>query len=430
MNITLVDVRTMKAGENKDLAGGLGTLNKLGDSMFLRVLSRLKGDMINLPLMCLGYLTSVMRSGGNDVRLSRGETVEGTDVYLVYTSLIRHEDEMEFARRIRGGTAKVGFFGALCTVAPEMFLEHGDFVITGEAEGLSPEIFRNLAGRIDAGLVGDLDGLPFPDWSGFNYHDFRYSTYIKERPVFPVLSSRGCPNACGYYCPYPAVQGRKFRARSPENVLQEVKRLVMDYGAKGIMFRDPIFTLDMDRAALITERFIKSGLDISWACETSLVNLDEGLIKIMKRSGLKGINLGIESSDPDVLKSLGRKSLPQKRIQEIVKLCRSLGIKIGAFYILGNMADTRESIEDTIRFSRSLNTDYAQFTIATTYPGTGFDKDMDGLKCFRDWQDLDACTPVFKHPSLSREQLISLKAKAMRSYYLRPRWLLSRLGAL
>ncbi len=432
MLITLVDVKSNSGSMNKDLAGGFGTASTFGNTPFLRFLTRVKKGKVNIPIMAFGYLSAILKERGYDVRLSRGELVEGTDVYIVSTSTVAHGAEMEFAQRAKGSGALVGFVGSMCSALPDMFLPMGDFVIRGEAEnvlyGTGPE---GLSGVVDSGFVEDLDNLPFPDWSIFEYDRFSYSIYLKDKPVFPILSSRGCPYPCGYYCPYPSMQGKRFRPRAPENVIEEIRYLVENYGARGLLFRDPVFTFDMDRAVLIAEGIIKNGFDVRWVCETSPAHLlRHEQLELMRRAGLRGINIGIESADPDVLKASKRAASPHEYIFELVGLCKELGIRVGAFYTIGNMADTKESIEKTIRFAKALNTPYAQFTIATPYPGTDFNNDVKDLISSGRWDEFDGYTPVFKHPALTCRELLGLKEKAMRSYYLRLKWLLEYLGII
>lgn len=226
------------------------------------------------------------------------------------------------------------------------------------------------------------------------------------------------------------MQGRKFRVRTPENVVEEIKALIKNYGARGILFRDPIFTFDMERTTLIAEGIIKNSFDIQWVIETHPSHLNRELLKLMHRAGLKGVNIGIESSESNVLKACRRKDYPREGLFDLLSYCKDLRIKMGAFYIIGQISDTRESIKNTIKFAKRLNTDYAQFTICTPYPGTLFYDEIKSLIHSKKWDEFDGYTPVFNHPLLSSKELLDFKTKAMRSYYLRPKWLLSYIGVI
>lgn len=211
MRMTLVDVKKRKGVINKDLAGGFGTTSAFGETPFLRFLSWIKKGSVNIPIMTLGYLSAILKAKGFDVRLSTGEMVEGTDVYLIYTSVIEHDSELEFSKMAKKSGALVGFVGASCSALPDIFLPHGDFVIRGEPEGAMQKGEPwNMKGVIDSDSIGDLDELPFPDWRIFDYNRFSYSIYLKNKPIFPILSSRGCPYLCGYYYPYPFYAGQEI----------------------------------------------------------------------------------------------------------------------------------------------------------------------------------------------------------------------------
>lgn len=429
MNICLADVRTRSGAVNKDLAGGFGTASAFGTSLLMRGAARLKRGMVDLPIMSLGYLSAILASRGAEVTASRGALPPGADVCLVHASLVEHEAELAFADEARRAGARVGFVGPLATERPETFLAHGDFVVAGEPEQAAGTVdLATARGVVRSDRVADLDSLPFPDWSPFDHARFSYGIYLRRGPVFPVLSSRGCPLGCGYYCPYPSTQGKALRTRSPEAVVAEVGWLRRRFGAAGVVFRDPLFTLDRDRAARIAELLVDAGHGLPWACETHPAFLDRELLALMHRAGLRGISFGVESASPEVLRGGRRAGCSPEALAGLVASCRALGIRTGAFYVIGQLEDTRERIEATMALSRALDTDYAQFTIATPYPGTPFFGDLEPRLLGRSWRHFDAYTPVFRHPTLTADELLRLKERAMAGYYLRPAWLLRFLG--
>jgi len=220
---------------------------------------------------------------------------------------------------------KIGFVGTFASLKPELFLPHADFVISGEAENffLKNKNFDPgvLKGAISAGTVENLDELPFPDWELFDYRKYFYFPTLKNRPFLPVLSSRGCVFSCGHYCPYPLVAGRIWRVRSVENVADEIAYLSEKFGARAILFRDPIFTFDKERAANLAREIIARKIKIEWACETRLDFLDEKLIDLFYEAGLRGLNVGIESSSEDVLGAARRKPIEKNYQEKIIGYC-------------------------------------------------------------------------------------------------------------
>jgi len=332
-----------------------------------------------------------------------------------------------FRSRARGRT-RVGFVGPFASVKPELFAAHADFVISGEPERAVEKIA--VDGQIPSGLVtsppvDDLDTLPFPAWRYFNSDRFRYLPYFPGGGgFFPILSSRGCALSCAYYCPYTAVTGRKWRKRSPGNVVAELEQLVRSYGARRVLFRDPLFTLDRHRSAQIADGIRAAGLRLEWVCETHLDYLDEELLDRLQASGLRSIKVGIESAEAGVLEGVKRHHPGRERIRRLLDHCDRIGIGVVAFYILGLPSDTEESIAATLDYAKELNTIGAQFTVATPYPGTGFFEAAraDGRLLTEDWERYDIYTPVMRHDRLSPETIQRLKSRAYQQYYLRPEW--------
>ena len=241
-----------------------------------------------------------------------------------------------------------------------------------------------------------------------------------------MLSSRGCPYGCCFYCPYPVNSGKKVRLRSIENVIGEMEYLKNKYGIRAVDFRDPIFTLNKERTLKFSHELIKKNLNIIWSCETRIDCLDEDLLKTMYQAGLRHLNSGVESASKEVLKKSSRLPIEINHQNKIISFCHGRGISIAAFYIIGMEGDTEETVEETINYAKKLNTLVAQFTISTPYPGTAFfekTKSQGQINTF-DWEQYDAYSPVLKHEFLSGQKLLALKEEAFVSYYFRPAYLL------
>jgi len=185
----------------------------------------------------------------------------------------------------------------------------------------------------------------------------------------PVLTSRGCPFSCNY-CPYPLVQGSKWRKRSPENVIRELEYIVKDLGISNILFRDPEFTLNRERVIKICEEIIDRRLKFFWRCETRIDTLDENLITMMAKAGCCGMNLGIESVSEESLHRMERKVITQKQCLEIINFCKRHNISTYCFFIIGLPGENKKGILKTIKFAKSIDPLQVQFTYATPYPGT------------------------------------------------------------
>jgi len=432
MQVALIEVLPKKGlrATNKDLSGGFGTSCDYGKSLRAKLLMFMKRSNVKLPLLSMAYVAAVCRRERSRVLYSCNGNAEG-DLFIIPSSIVDYRSELETARQLKKKTrAPVGFMGPFASVMPEIFLEEADFVIRGEPEKAVEGILRGEKspfGIIDSDPVEDLDALPFPEWSVFPTNKFSYSPLVSKRPFFPVLSSRGCGMKCSFYCPYPLFEGKVWRRRSVENIMEELLLLKRNFGLRGMLFRDPLFTCNKDRVASLAEEMIRNKLDLEWACETHIEFLDRDLIMLLKRSGLRSINTGIESNNEEGMLAVGRKPLRKSHQAEIVDLCRKQAIQIGAFYILGFPEDTEASILSMIEYAKQVNTDFAQFTVCTPYPGTGLYSMLKDDIDEPDWEKFDIYTPVFRHRNLSKKRLLELKEKAFVEYYFRSSWFFSRL---
>ena len=425
MRIALVDIPSDKTNFiYKDWAGGCGTCFSVGNSLRARLLQMAKRIGIKLPLPALGYLAAIFKHSGHKVTFHFKQLPDSADVALIHSSTVDVKNELALADALRKkGVGKIGFIGHFSGVMPDVYLPHADFVVRGEPETFAYNIDQHdqLFGVIDSEPVDDIDSLPFPDWSIFPVSTYTYYPNIKERPVLPVLSSRGCPNRCGY-CAYRVAF--KWRARSIENTVEEIEHNLRDFGARGVLFSDPLFTYERERCHRIAEEIIKRKLSVRWACETHLGHLDEELLDLLYRAGLRSVNVGIEAANPKNLAGTGRRPIaPDKQLQ-LIRYCDKLGIRVTAFYILGFPKSTVEDIRETARYARKLNTHVASFNVLTPYPGTPFYEEVKDQIFETDWSKFTSYTPVMHHKHVSPEALEKLKEEAFVRFYFRPTYIL------
>jgi len=425
MKIALINIQIK--GDNKDYNAGFGTTFQVGNSLAARILKKIRLSGEEFPLISYGYLAAIFKKNGHIVKIFTNEIPDGFDLAIMHCSLIRNKLEVDFLRRIREKTnIKIGLIGPFPSVKPELFLNYADFIISGEPEDASSKIKDqySLSGIIESRPVMDLDALPFPDWSVFPVKKFGYRPTITRRPFIFLQSSRSCSYVCNY-CPY-KVFG-PYRERSPGNVIEEIEHIVKKYGIRGFMFRDPCFSLNKKRAIDIAEGIIKKGINVEWGCETRLDNLDPELLELMFKSGLRAIKVGIESASSDILRKQNRKPVGLSHQEKIIQFCRKRGIRVIAFYIIGLEGDTRQSIMDTVKYAKRLNTDFANFTICTPIPGTEYYEQVKNRIYEKDWEKFDNFHSVFKHANISGDDLRSLQEKAIVSYYARPKYILEYL---
>jgi radical SAM superfamily enzyme YgiQ (UPF0313 family) len=152
----------------------------------------------------------------------------------------------------------------------------------------------------------------------------------------------------------------------------------------------------------------------------------------MKRAGCHTIALGMESVDPAVLKNI-RKNITPGQLKEAVSLIRKNGMNTIVFCVVGFPGETKESIEKTISFLKTLDTTFITLGIAVPTPGTDFYRyvESNGYLLTKDWSLYDPMKkPVFSYPSLSSDEIAYYSARGLRQFYLRPKYILSRLKSI
>jgi radical SAM superfamily enzyme YgiQ (UPF0313 family) len=421
MKIVVLSASRYKNCTLKDVAGGFGTVFTVGNSWFARVLEIAKRRIASIPSVTAAYLDSILSAQGAQVAIKHN-ALQPADLYLIASSITDCNYEKELGRRAkREFGAKVGYFGTFAATVPDFYLDAADFVVKGEIENLAPQLAQGEipSGLIEAGFVSDLNQLPFPSWDQFALRRYKYSIVTARGITLPMLSSRGCPYTCGY-CPY--LVNSRYRVRRPESVADEIEYLAKRYEVRGISFRDPMFTFYGDRTMKIADQILSRGLNIRFGIETRTDKLDEEQLRHLYRAGLRSLEIGIESSNEEMLLQNLRKAPGKEQQEKIIQLCHRLGIRVIANYILGLSNDTVEGVRNTIAYAKKLNTFAIQFTVTTPYPGTLLYESLKGHIFEEDWERFNGWTNVYTHPTMSSEQLHRLREEAYVSYHLRLRY--------
>lgn len=285
-------------------------------------------------------------------------------------------------------------------------------------------------------LIKNLDTLPFP--ARDLIENGLYSPPATKRVSLGkntlISTSRGCPHNCGF-CAAHTVWTRRVRTRSPESVIAEIEECIDKYGIRSINFTDEFFTANKKRVMKICELICKKGLDVSWVCSARPQRLDLDILKAMKKAGCHEISFGVESGNERILRQID-KGTNLDDILNTIRLTQKAGIVTHASYILGYTGETEDTIRDTIRFAKKLNTYVAAFFIASPLPGTRLYKEalekgyLRSNATWLDYSPLSNTESVLKLPSLSNTKIRKLHRKALRSYYLRPKYIISRILAI
>ena len=244
-----------------------------------------------------------------------------------------------------------------------------------------------------------------------------------SKPTGFIEATRGCPYSCGYYCTYGENQGKAIRSHSPKRLLNIMKELKKKYGFKSFQFRDPVWGLKKDFIEKFSLAIIKSGLNLEWGIETRIDLLDKPKLRLLKKAGLKSINIGIETPNINIAAANKRKLSPEDHQREIIEFASKIDIRINAFYIMGLEDDTEKSCNETINYSLSLDTYMARFSVCTPYPGTGFYDDLKKNNRLTKYNlaSYNQQELVFEQKNLKDNLVKRLIQKAYMRYYLRPK---------
>ncbi|MBI2579905.1 MAG: radical SAM protein [Candidatus Aenigmarchaeota archaeon] len=229
-------------------------------------------------------------------------------------------------------------------------------------------IWRNgdeIVENPDAPFIKNLDELPLPDYEGFELE--RYLGY-KERHL-PLVTSRGCPYQC-IFCSIKLSMGLKFRARSPENIVDEIEQWYKK-GWRSFEVDDDNFTMDIERAHRICDMMIERGLKITWKCDNGIRadRVDLPLLEKMKKAGCIYISFGVEAGNDKIMRVI-KKGEKLETIINSINLAKKAGIAVGATFIIGHPEETYNDFLDSLRIAESLPVDHISFYNLVPYPGT------------------------------------------------------------
>ena len=212
-------------------------------------------------------------------------------------------------------------------------------------------------------FLEDLDELPYPAYhlvdmeQYLNPRKIEYRSF-KDRAV-SMITSRGCPFNCNF-CSVHLHMGKKFRAHSVDYVINHVEYVVNQFGVKTIFFEDDNLTFDMKRFEAICDKIIEKGIRFKWETPNGIRAdyLTLSLLRKMKKSGCQSVFFGIESGDQCVLDNIIGKSLNLKKVVNVAKMCKDLGISTAAFYIIGFPGEKKENMLRTVELALRLKRDF------------------------------------------------------------------------
>lgn len=302
------------------------------------------------------------------------------------------------------------------------------YAIRGDGEACMAEFVRRIEGNkpLDGleGLIIRADGKIIQDPPPFYVEDLdslpfsRPHKYIDLRPYrrydspLQIQTKRGCGLKCAY-CVYNAIEGHKYRLRSPESVADEIEELVKETGIDRIEFTDSVFNIPLEHAKDVLRALIKKGLKLR--LRTLGLNpgaVDEELADLMKEAGFTDVDLGAESGSDVTLRSLG-KNYTKADVLQAGKILHERNIPITWYLLVGAPDETEETLKETFdTISRAASSwDLINIGVGIrVYNGSPIAERMKK-------ENLNCTTDNFLHPVAYEPENISLeKIKTLTKY--------------
>jgi len=380
LNFLLVMPRVVAiVGEGYNFPLGItyvsSSMKKAGLNVFTLNLNHIDGDIDEI-------ITKEIEKNKIDVAMIGGVSVQ-------YSSIKRIVDSIHY----NSPQVKIVIGGGIITAEPQtamIALEYADFGVIGEGEITSVELcnalcngtveYSNIEGIIytdngnwtqtkPRGEIMDLNSLPFPDYDGFGLDHYlelppmSISNVTVNRSFF-VIGSRSCPYQCTF-CFHST--GKKYRQRSIDNLIKEVEYLSNEHNVKHIMFSDELFARKIERVKIIEDTAKK--FNITWSAFFRVDDVNDELIEILKKGKCTSMSLGLESACNKILKSM-RKKITIEQIDSALQLIYSAGIHIAGAFIFGDIEETIETAEETLKYWENHKEYGIALAFIITCPGT------------------------------------------------------------
>ena len=326
-------------------------LDNLNIYQTIEEIKKYKPDLIGLSIKFLSsnliggiILPKYLRQNGINVPIVAG----GHTATLIYKDILREAPEIDC---IVLGEGENTLLDILEKNKTELSWE--------EIPGIAFNVNGNIKKNSPRPLIEDLDSLPFPARD-----KFKNSISYKCKSA-TMVTSRGCPFDCAF-CSVDSVWGKQYTFFSVDRVIDEIKHLMENYGAKGVYFREDNFTLNRKRVEEFCSKIKKVG--IKWACETRVDTLnDEELVKTLSKSGCQAVYLGVESGSQRVLDKL-KKHITVEQIERCVNLCKKHNIRTYCSLITGVPGETYEDYLETKNLMKKLKPYSYNFSVFVGIP--------------------------------------------------------------
>ena len=392
------------------------------------------------PPLGLAYLASALSEAGVTVKIL------DLVVYPYSQTMLQTLIE-DFKPRVAGITAvtmtfdnAIGVIADIKRIDPDIFTVMGgphvsfsaretlnawpqlDVIVLGEGERTAVELVQGMhSGRAWAGVNGiayrkgteicftakrgpieNLDDLPVPDRRLLPLGRYR----ALGMPI-SLTTSRGCPYKC-IFCVGRKMVGARVRYRSAANIVDELEYL-NSLNFQQINIADDLFTANKNHCNAVCDEIINRGLPLKWTSFARVDTVTDALLAKMKAAGCSAVSFGIESANPQILKTI-KKGITLKQVGDAVNMCQKAAIMPFASFILGLPGETPQTIKETMEFGnrlKKLGLSFG-FHLLAPFPGTEVRDDSEryGIKILTDdWSQYHANRAIVETPSVNHHTL-------------------------
>ena len=362
--------------------------------MLINPNTRFSAQSISIPLGIISIAT-YLKTLGHSVRLLDASVnqidfqkeIDGFHPDIAGISVIGHKslpDSVRISDILKKNNIIVTWGGPLASCIYELILNnnYADYVFCGEGELVWAELLDALADNSDISKIygiaylingkmhyngqhtlADLSMLPQMDFSMVNPSDYFQKTFGCER-MLHICASKGCPNQC-LFCYNKGFNLSQYRKRPLEQVMNEIRYLVVNYSMDGVYFTDELWANSREEMLEYCTAFKNSGLNFVWGCQTTIGRFTKEDYKYMYECGCRWIFFGIESGSRSLLKKLG-KTIDLDSVEPSLQYCYEVGINSIAAFMVGLPYETEEDLKATTELANRIKASY--YSVNFFYP--------------------------------------------------------------
>lgn len=416
--------------------------------MLINPNTKFNARSVSIPLGLISIATYLKTLGHDIILLDRSvkkidisKEVDNFKPDVAGVSVIGHKslpDSVYVSEILRNKGVTVAWGGPLASCIAEFVLDKGyaEYVFTGEGEIAWEDFLNAIMNKTSISSVdgvmylengsyhfnkqhalADLSLLPEMDFSFVNPSDYFQKTFGCNK-MLHICASKGCPNHC-IFCYNKDFNLSCYRKRPLEQVMNEIRYLVENFGMDGVYFTDELWANSREEMIEYCNAFKNSGLNFVWGCQTTIGRFTQEDYMLMYESGCRWIFFGIESGSESLLKKLG-KTIVFDKIESSIKHCTDAGINSIAAFILGLPQENEEDLMATVELANRIESSYYSVNFFYPVPKSVLYKKLESENIFRSPEDpkkLFSQRPVEKLlKGISKVRPLELKV--IRSYYM------------